>query len=419
MDRSSFEMDSTAIYAHSNGYAYARVDGACVTHHSTILTDVPAGFSVDHLNWQKMDNRRANLRIATASEQISNRTERADKKPPPPELTELGIHRLPRCMRWDVGEGKFVVDPMGAMGTQISGTKSTKVSIVNRFRDCLEKMIAASQEDDEVTRTRVQLAHEYNELVRAAHVIFPEIFPDGPYADLESMCGELAYCQACMKKLPPPTKTDSIAIVKATQNENKFILFDSAFVDAVANLPTCDVSGTSPIMVATRALRERYPGIVSEADVAAKKKILLKDIVWSSFLGHPRKPDDATIVPLNYQQYDLRAENLLLLPGTSKEHKSPEGIPVIPEGLGISMRFWPRGVSLATAAGTTQSKKSPWVLFVRVRGAKRSSFSCSATTVDTVLQEKVFPLLRMAADDFDTVNATYQRLLAEYQSVTS
>ncbi|PNH12581.1 hypothetical protein TSOC_000517 [Tetrabaena socialis] len=422
-------MDSATIYVPSNGYAY--IDSS--TLHSRIVGTVPAGFSVDHINWQKADNRRDNLRIATMSEQNSNRAERVDKKPPPPELISLGIHRLPRRLRWDSGECKFVVD---LPNTQISGTKSTQVSMVNRFRDCLLKLIAMLEEEEgshgDVIDTRITLADEYNQLVQAAHLAAPDVFPDGPYADIETMCGELMYCRSCLGKLPALLhgerlhgflnvasgilelpQINCIAIVKLTNDgQRRIILFDDVFRDTVIRLPACDISGSSPVMVATKALKDQFPQMVSETDVAAKKKFQLKDLVWMNWLGRI-KPDDHTLVPLNYQQYDLRGENLVALPGASKEHKSPEGIPSVPESVNIGMRFWPRGMSLATTAG--RSKTSPWVLYVRGPD-RRNSFSCSPATVADVFRDKVLPLLAKLIPEFEESNALYQRLLATWVS---
>ena len=289
-----------------------------------------------------------------------------------------------------------------------------------------------TERNEEVIEQRMALANEYNEIVRTAHLANPEIFPDGPYADIEELAGELRYCRMCLAKLPALVDGDVLhghlnvsasivdvpaisaaAAVKLVNaggtTERRTLLVDARFKDQLAKLPAYDMSGSSPVLPGTHALREIFPTIVSDADVRSKKKFMLKDLVWTGWLGRD-KLDGHTVVPLNYQQYDLRAENLQLLPGAPKEHKSPEGVPFIARGLGIDMLFWPRNVSLALTSGG--SRKSPWVLYVRGEGP-RKSFACSEVSIREVFTESVLPLLRSRDPEFDAINATYQRLLRD------
>ena len=57
----------------SGGYPVARIEGRTVHLHVFLLGRAPAGFHIDHINRNKLDNRRANLRVVTAAENIRNR----------------------------------------------------------------------------------------------------------------------------------------------------------------------------------------------------------------------------------------------------------------------------------------------------------------------------------------------------------
>ncbi len=61
------------------GYAFRTNNHRSAFMHKDVVGDVPAGMRVDHINRDRLDNRRANLRIVTHSENILN-CERSDKK---------------------------------------------------------------------------------------------------------------------------------------------------------------------------------------------------------------------------------------------------------------------------------------------------------------------------------------------------
>lgn len=58
--------------AHSAGYAYRCGSGKSVMMHRQIM-DTPKGMDTDHINRDKLDNRRANLRIVNRSRNNLNR----------------------------------------------------------------------------------------------------------------------------------------------------------------------------------------------------------------------------------------------------------------------------------------------------------------------------------------------------------
>lgn len=59
-------------YARTNEWRDGR-KSAAPRMHRFILNDIPANLHIDHINGNKLDNRRSNLRVCTASQNASNR----------------------------------------------------------------------------------------------------------------------------------------------------------------------------------------------------------------------------------------------------------------------------------------------------------------------------------------------------------
>lgn len=56
----------------ASGYAQAKVEGRTLALHSLVVS-APEGYEIDHRNRDKLDNRRANLRVCTRAENNANR----------------------------------------------------------------------------------------------------------------------------------------------------------------------------------------------------------------------------------------------------------------------------------------------------------------------------------------------------------
>lgn len=163
------------FYQQHNGYAATHKTGESYMH-AIILYEVlkfekNADVSIDHINWYKTDNRRDNLRLATQSEQNSNRQVRSDKKPPPEELIQNGIKSLPRYVRWDKTEHKFVIEKhpvlieryiLNGMKASMSGRKSSKLTMTQKYDDILEKLKQLNAQCDyTLENQRIKLRNEY------------------------------------------------------------------------------------------------------------------------------------------------------------------------------------------------------------------------------------------------------------------
>lgn len=53
------------------------VYGRCLKMHKLLISDIPKGYVIDHINRNKLDNRITNLRVCTAKENSYNTTKRA------------------------------------------------------------------------------------------------------------------------------------------------------------------------------------------------------------------------------------------------------------------------------------------------------------------------------------------------------
>lgn len=65
-------LPGTSIYSGANGYPVCRVDGRITYLHHIIMGTPPVGRVVDHINGDRKDCRRSNLRFATHSQNAQN-----------------------------------------------------------------------------------------------------------------------------------------------------------------------------------------------------------------------------------------------------------------------------------------------------------------------------------------------------------
>lgn len=92
-------VEQLTVYEGTNGYAYYSTweNGRSVprTLHSR-LVDAPPGMHIDHINGDKLDNRRSNLRVVTPQQNQLNR-----KRPNRNNTSGArGVSRHSACDRW-------------------------------------------------------------------------------------------------------------------------------------------------------------------------------------------------------------------------------------------------------------------------------------------------------------------------------
>eukprot|EP00798_Chlamydomonas_sp_ICE-L_P030952 gene30952-biopygen16783 len=175
----------------TNGYAKCNVG-----HIHTMIYD--AGVTVDHINRIPLDNRRKNLRVATTmSVQNGNRVSSVEIAPP--EELKPYFDEMPTFLRWDRNYLRFVSDKYS-----INGTRSKKVSIVNKFRDAAVKLKNAIIEDIEYSRhlaTLNQLRDDYIQINKLVHSLYPEHFDMYNDSTDKVYWGTPEFIDQCLAKL--------------------------------------------------------------------------------------------------------------------------------------------------------------------------------------------------------------------------
>lgn len=452
-----------AHFYNVNGYVGTGGGANSIYVHSIIcdITDILGYDTVDHINRVKCDNRRKNLRPALQSEQNENRDTRNDKRAPPQELLDIGISTLPRGVRWDYSEARFTGSDIAILrdlrqatgrAYDAHGTKSARCNMLQKFASCLSAVKHAldayatsfpdRREVAEMFNTeRVQLLDSFKEIATFCHTERPAFF-DAPalsvgsddtsrmnfveYVDflLAEVCLVLGIPVMQAATLGGPMNQPVTLIVPVqvldrapeyvvrwksdAKGERTFVVLDAKYTNVwemvnSKGAPLVNWDAHDQRMHVYPELRDRFPLIGRIlGDVS---KFLLSEFVFHVLEGNPKHAGHV-VVAFNQQRNDVRAANLLELPGEAKNYKAATVTP--PDGMDIGMPYLPRGVSIS-------ADRSAY-LFV-VSTDKKHKIGFRADTAAKKFKAEVLPMLYAhhgGEEAWNSRNMMYQKITKEY-----
>jgi len=399
--------------------------------------------TIDHINGIKLDNRVANLRNVGMSEQNVNRGTRCDKLPIDDKLVKLGVTCLPRGMRYCDNEQKFMfndhrfIRELCEVGRTVnsSGTKSSNATLADKLRDALEKYVVmfevhfecfpsdAVNAKDLFLKQRELLA-SYNEIVATAKAAHPDLFQDVVMEmdDHQLPDDDYQLAQVLLHKIRPHTRevhgprelastdvfVDALDAVVRRKGDYKPVLYD---VKHAAALKHVNWDAEDLRIHLSPSVKNMFPAIGKTFgnDI---KKISLPEFVYHILDGNPVM-EDHCIITKNQTRQDVRADNLMYVPGSSKNFKPPASLqPPFPIE---DMPYLPRGVSMSL--DTPYADGSLAYIFVVNTGSSKMRVRTKCTDARKVFAAKVVPLLG-GIDQFQAKYKEYVKLVNEYMSVS-
>lgn len=104
-----------------NGYAYLMREWKIYKSIHRYLLDPPKGLMVDHINGNKLDNRRSNLRLANMGLNVANRPKGAQRQGIREKSKYKGVHKNSACATWTA---RCAQHYLGSFDTQEEAAKA-------------------------------------------------------------------------------------------------------------------------------------------------------------------------------------------------------------------------------------------------------------------------------------------------------
>lgn len=289
------------------------------------------------------------------------------------------ITRMPRHMRWDGSRGRYTFSDMPHLPPRVAahGTSAADCSHAGRYLDALTKYVtavtsaldapAAARLTDDVALAREQVALLVGRGTRVTH---GPLTRAARHVRVEVSHGS---CMALLKGATP-------------------LLYDERFADEMRDL-CVDVSGASPTV--------RVDG-----GSGGTTKARLADVVWTRWAGRTLLPGCGA-VPLNYETYDVRLDNLIALPGGGKSNRGPT-LRRLDAEVDVGMTYLPRGVHVS-ASNRGGCGGHDVIVALPTGGSNKST--CRGSGGPEALGacvRRAIEQLRAADPSFDVINARYQ-----------
>lgn len=421
----SFYVNGTNTF-HVNGSGYVAYGNGNYLHDFVWeLSDRPPkspGQSIDHIGRIKTDNRLANLRLATQSEQNANRGIRADKKPMPDAIQSdypsIG-NELPRYIRYDPSEERFsfIDHPKyrrlfldGHPVPSPNGSKAAGLRMAEKLQDCLVGYIKTLDmynqvymaNDNELLHIST-LRRQFQDIVEVAHAHNPALFPMNDITvEIES---ELDTAHRLVQMLPAPSadakgapKRVGQAVVsndvcKVSGSNGGDVMYDATYAPVLSQFSWSASEPRIKIPRSKTALNSALSrlGLGAIPPSLNEQKLQVAQFVAEVLLQRS-VPEGHVVVPINHIRADVRVANLAIAEGEGKNFRMP-----------VSIR-WP-----AELADPTLGEVIPRGLNVSVDGKSGGwllTFDCAVKNI----KRKLLPIVKNAKDAAERV-AEYEKII--------